>query len=258
VATPYPLRAYELWLAAFRRNWRGTNAFTLVGPLLYLVAMGTGVGTLVSRDDPAALGGVPYLAFIAPGMIAATAMQTAAGESSWPVLDALRWSGVYHAQVASPLSAHQVFHGHLLWMLTRVTMTSAAMLLSAALLQVPRSALTPLALAVATLTGAAFAAPIAAWSVTQDANSNFSVLFRLGITPMFLFSGTFFPVSTLPAALRAVAYATPLWHGAELCRRLMLGGATPLRSLGHVAYLGAWTAAGLVAGRRTYLRRLTP
>jgi lipooligosaccharide transport system permease protein len=141
-------------------------------------------------------------------------------------------------------------------MLARVTMTAGAMLLAATVLGVPESALTPLVLPAAVLLGAAFAAPIAAWSVTQEGDSLFSVLFRLGITPMFLFSGTFFPVETLPAVLRGVAYVTPLWHGADLCRGLMLGGATPLRSLGHVAYLAAWAGAGLFAGHRTYARRL--
>ena len=257
MATPYAIRAYELWLVRFKRVWRGAGTYTLFGPLLYLGAMGAGVGSLVTRQDAASLGGVSYLAFIAPGMVAATAMQTAAAESTWPVMGAMRWMRVYHAQAATPLRVDDVFHGHVLWMLSRVAMTSAAMLLAAAVLQVPRSALTPLALLAATLTGAAFAAPIAAWAVTQEGDSMMSVLFRLGITPMFLFSGTFFPVETLPAALRAVAYATPLWHGADLCRGLMLGGARPLASLGHVAYLAAWTAAGLAAGRRTYAKRLT-
>jgi lipooligosaccharide transport system permease protein len=170
----------------------------------------------------------------------------------------MRWMRVYHAQVAAPLRVSDVFHGHLLGMLARVAATSAAMLLAAVVLQVPRSALTPLALPVAVLVGAAFAAPIAAWAVTQEGDGAMAILFRLGITPMFLFSGTFFPVETLPAALRAIAYATPLWHGAELCRDLMLGGATPLRSLGHVAYLAAWTAVGILAAHRTYAKKLTP
>lgn len=257
MATPYAVRAYELWLVRFKRVWRGAGTYTLFGPLLYLGAMGAGVGSLVTRQEGAALGGVSYLAYIAPGMVAATAMQTAAGEASWPVMGAMRWMRVYHAQAATPLRVRDVFHGHVLWMLSRVALTTSAMILAAVILGVPESALTPLALPAAVLTGAAFATPIAAWSVTQEGDSLFSVLFRLGITPMFLFSGTFFPVETLPVVLRGIAYVTPLWHGADLCRGLVLGGATPLRSLVHVAYLGAWTVAGLVAGRRTYERRLT-
>jgi lipooligosaccharide transport system permease protein len=257
-STSYALRAYELWVLRFKRVWRGTGTYTLFGPLLYLGAMGAGVGSLVTRQDAASLGGVSYLAYIAPGMVAATAMQTAAGEATWPVMGAMRWMRVYHAQAATPLRVADVFHGHLLWMLTRIALTCAAMLVAATILGVPESLLTPLAVPAATLMGAAFAAPIAAWSVTQEGDSLFSVLFRLVITPMFLFSGTFFPVETLPAALRVVAYLTPLWHGADLCRDLVLGGATPLGSLVHVAYLSAWTVVGLVAGRRTYAKRLVP
>ncbi|HWL34628.1 MAG TPA: ABC transporter permease [Frankiaceae bacterium] len=257
-STSYALRAYELWFLRFKRVWRGTGTYTLFGPLLYLGAMGAGVGSLVTRQDAASLGGVSYLAYIAPGMIAATAMQTAAGEASWPVMGAMRWMRVYHAQAATPLGVADVFHGHLLWMLSRVAMTSAAMLLAATILGVTDSLLAPLVMPAAVLTGAAFAAPIAAWSVTQEGDGLFSVLFRLVITPMFLFSGTFFPVETLPVVLRGIAYVTPMWHGADLCRDLVLGGATPLMSLVHVAYLSAWTLVGLVAGRRTYAKRLVP
>ncbi len=142
-------------------------------------------------------------------------------------------------------------------MLSRVAMTSGAVLLASGVFGVWHSALTPLALPAAVLTGAAFAAPMAAFAIRQDDDSMFSIVFRVGITPMFLFSGTFFPVATLPVALRWVAYATPLWHGADLCRGLVLGGAGALRSLGHLGYLGAWTLVGVVLARRSFERRLT-
>jgi lipooligosaccharide transport system permease protein len=256
MGTPYAIRAYELWLMRFRRDWRGAWTYSVLGPFLYLGAMGAGVGSLVARHDPASLGGVSYLDFVGPAMVAATAMQTGAAEASWQVLGALRWMRVYHAQVATPVGAGDVFAGHLLWMLSRVAMTSGAMVLAATVLGVPHSALAPLAWPAAVLTGAAFAAPVAAWAVTRQQDAAFAVLFRVVLTPLFLFSGTFFPVAGLPPALRAVAYVTPLWHGADLCRGLMLGGATPVRSLAHVAYLGAWAAAGIVVGRRTYARWL--
>ena len=258
MATPYAIRAYALWVMRFKRFSRSAFTHTLFGPLLYLGAMGAGVGSLVTRNDPSQLGGVSYLAFIAPGILAATAMQTAAGESTWPVMGAMRWMRVYHAQAATPLRVDDVFHGHVLWMVTRCAMTSAPMLLAAIVLGATESALTPLALPAATLTGAAFAAPIAAWAATQENDANMSILFRIVITPMFLFSGTFFPIETMAVPLRAIAYFTPMWHGADLCRDLMLGGATAGQSLVHVAYLAAWTVAGLVAGRRTYRKRLTP
>jgi len=102
----------------------------------------------------------------------------------------------------------------------------------------------------------AFAAPIAAFAATQDNDSYFAALFRFVVIPMFLFSGTFFPVSQLPAIMRPVAYLTPLWHGVDLCRTLALGTATVGRTALHTAYLLVWVIAGTAVARLTYRRRL--
>jgi lipooligosaccharide transport system permease protein len=109
---------------------------------------------------------------------------------------------------------------------------------------------------VAVLTGLAFATPIEAWAVTRTKDQSFAVIFRFGMIPLFLFSGTFFPVSELPGWIQPVAYATPLWHGVALCRALSLGTASLGGALGHLAYLAVLTAAGIAVGQRTYRRRL--
>jgi lipooligosaccharide transport system permease protein len=83
-----------------------------------------------------------------------------------------------------------------------------------------------------------------------------TVLFRFVVTPLFLFSGTFFPLSRLPHGVREIGYATPLWHGVDLMRHLTLGTATVWPSVGHAAYLAAWGAAGLVLAHRAYTRAL--
>jgi lipooligosaccharide transport system permease protein len=120
-----------------------------------------------------------------------------------------------------------------------------------------RSAWVVLAWPAAVLTGVAFAAPVAAWGVVLQKESSFNYLFRFGMMPLMLFSGTFFPLSQLPGWLRPVAYATPLWHGVALCRGLSLGtGVGPLAALGHVGYLVALAAIGMWAAPRTYRRRL--
>ena len=108
----------------------------------------------------------------------------------------------------------------------------------------------------ATLTGLAFAAPIAAWAMTLQSENSFAYLFRFGMMPLMLFSGTFFPLSQLPSGLRLLAYATPLWHGVDLCRMLSFGDVDLPRALIHVAYLTALSAVGIWAGARTYRRRL--
>jgi lipooligosaccharide transport system permease protein len=113
-----------------------------------------------------------------------------------------------------------------------------------------------LAIPVAVLVGIAFSAPAAAWAAHSENEVSFVAIFRFVILPMFLFSGTFFPISSLPAALEVIAYATPLWHGVTLCRQLMLGDAELWSALGHVCYLVVVAAVGLAAARFTYSRRL--
>jgi lipooligosaccharide transport system permease protein len=109
---------------------------------------------------------------------------------------------------------------------------------------------------VAVFVGTAFSAPVAAFAASVSTDAMFPTLFRFGIVPMFLFSGAFFPVERLPLALEALAYATPIWHGVELCRSLTLGDLHAGAAAGHVAYLLAWTLGGLVLARIAYNRRL--
>jgi ABC-type polysaccharide/polyol phosphate export permease len=118
------------------------------------------------------------------------------------------------------------------------------------------SALGILAWPAAVLTGAAFLLPIMAYVITLDSDSKLNTLFRFVMTPLFLFSGTFFPWQQLPQWAHPIAYATPLWHGVELCRSLTLGTATWAAALVHVAYLLAFAAGGYAVARVTYRRRL--
>jgi lipooligosaccharide transport system permease protein len=252
------LRALGYWLVKYRRSWRGSVVSTFANPLLYLAAMGVGLGSLVNRSAGAAqLGGVSYLAFIAPGMLAAAAMQVASGEATYPVMGAIKWDKTYHAMLATPLSTRDVLAGHLSWMAVRLTTGSTAFLAVMVLFGALHSGWAVLALPAAVLTGLAFAAPIAAFAATQTNDASFALLWRLGVMPMFLFSGVFFPIDRLPAVLRPVAYATPLWHGVDLCRGLTLGtGLTPARAALHVGYLVLVAVAGYVAARITYRRGL--
>ncbi len=230
----------------------------MLNPLLYLGAMGLGLGALVNTHARAQLGGVSYLQFLAPGLLAAGAMQTAVGESTYPILGSIKWLKTYQAAVASPLRPADLFHGHLLFTTLRLIMNSVIFLGTMAAFGAVRShsawvlAIVP----VAVLTGLAFAAPIEAWAVTRTKDQSFSLIFRFVMIPLFLFSGTFFPVSQLPGWIRPVAYATPLWHGVALCRALSLGTANLGGALVDVAYLAAVAAAGIAVGRRTYRRRL--
>jgi len=249
-------RQLRFWLTDYRRTWRGSIYSSVLNPLLYLGAMGLGLGTLVDRHGRAGLGGVSYLAFLTPGLLAAASMQAGVGECTYPVFGSVKWNKTYQAAVSSPLRPSDVFHGHLLFVTLRLTMNSALFMAVAAAFGALRSPWVIAALPVAVLTGLAFAAPIEAWSVTRQKDTSFAVIFRFGLIPLFLFSGTFFPITQLPAWIRPVAYVTPLWHGVALCRALSLGNAGLGGALVHVGYLAAVVAAGIAVGDRTYRRRL--
>ena len=251
-------RAFQCWLTVYRRIWRSSIWSSVLGPICYIGALGFGLGTLVDKHGTASLGGVSYLAFVAPAILASGAMNTAMGEASYPVFGSLKWNRIYIGAQASPLRAADIFRGHLMFMIMRIAMNCAVVMVVMWAFGAIRSAWVVLAYPAAVLTGLAFAAPIAAWAVTVKVETSFNYIFRFVMIPLMLFSGTFFPLSQLPAGLRALAYVTPLWQGVALCRAFSLGTAAgdPLGMLGHVAYLAALAAVGIWAGARTYRRRL--
>ena len=252
----FAVRELRYWLTNYRRTWRGSIYSSVLNPLLYLGAMGIGLGTLVDAHGTARLGGLSYLAFLAPGLLAAAAMQAAVEESTYPVLGSVKWRRTYYAATASPLRPADLFHGHLLFTTMRLAMNSAVFLAVMAAFGAVASPWALAALPAAVLTGLAFAAPVEAWAITVTKDTSFALIFRFGLIPLFLFSGTFFPITQLPAWLRPLAYLTPLWHGVALCRSLTLGTASLGGALAHVTYLAAVAAVSIAAGNRSYRRRL--
>jgi lipooligosaccharide transport system permease protein len=251
-------RVFEYRLLSYRRTYRSSIFNSFVGPVLFLAAMGVGLGTYVDQSATAELGGVSYLAFLAPGLLAATAMQTASFEATFPIMGGLVWNRVYHAMYATPIRPSDVALGNLAWIAFRVLLVSSVFVLVTALFGAAASPLIVLAIPVGVLTGLAFAGPIAAFSATQRTVEKFNAVFRFGITPLFLFSGTFFPIESLPTFLQPVAWLTPLYHGVALSRGLSLGtaGEEPLLMLAHAAVLLAFAAAGAYAAVRTVSARL--
>jgi lipooligosaccharide transport system permease protein len=252
----FAVREFRYWLTNYRRTWRGSIYTSFLSPVLYLGAMGLGLGKLVDAHGTARLGGVGYLAFLAPGLLAAAAMQSGIEESTYPVLGSVKWRRTYYAAAASPLRPADIFHGHLLFTIMRLAMNSAIFLVVMAAFGAITSPWVLAAVPVAVLTGLAFAAPVEAWAITVSKDTSFALVFRFGMIPLFLFSGTFFPVTQLPVWIRPLAYVTPLWHGVALCRSLSLGTATLGGALVHVGYLTALAAVSIVVGNRTYRRRL--
>lgn len=250
------LRVVEAHARTYRHVWRGHVVTTFAAPLLYLAAMGLGLGTLIDAGASGQpLPGGSYLGFLAPGLLAANAMQTGAMLSTWPVLGGFKWNPTYRSAVATPIRPRELVLGHLVWAVCRLLMAAGAFAAVSALLGAmpPRGAL--LAVAPGVLVGLAFAAPLTAYTAKVQSEYSLSGVFRFAIVPLFLFSGTFFPISRLPGPLQTVAPLTPLWHGVELVRGAALGTAPAWPPGLHVAFLlawvlvGAWLAVRLFAGR---------
>jgi lipooligosaccharide transport system permease protein len=251
-------RSLQYWFVQYRRWWRVSLLISFVNPALYLAAMGVGLGGLIDRaGNSQTLGGHGYLAFLAPGLLAANAMQTAVGESTWQVGNAVRWNRSYVAMVATPLRAGDVMVGHVLFAGLRAGLGAGAFLIVAALFGALDSPWSAVALPAAMLCAFAHAAPAAAFSVGRTHDQAYAALQRFVVIPLFLFSGVFFPVTQLPSLLRIVAYLTPMWHGVALCRDLCLGQAQVVTSLGHVGYLVLWVGVGTWVACREYRRTLT-
>ena len=253
-------RVVETRALQYRRRFRASITSTFLNPVLFLLAMGVGLGTYVDQSGSAtqAIGGLSYLQFLAPGLLAATAMQSAAFESTFPIMAGLNWQKVFHAMHATPISATDIVVGNLAWIALRLTLIAAIFTFVMTLFGASASPQILLAIPAAVLTGMAFAAPIAAFSATQRTPEKFNAVFRFGITPLFLFSGTFFPISNLPEFIQPIAWLSPLWHGVELSRSLALGtiGADPVRMIAHVAILSAIVVAGSWWAFRTVEARL--
>jgi lipooligosaccharide transport system permease protein len=263
VAAP-AVRVLEHELLVYRRVWRGSIFSSFLSPVLFLAAMGVGLGSLVDAHGGAAAGGasgaalvgVSYLAFLAPGLLASTAMQTAAGESTFPIMGGLVWDKSFHGMIATPIRPADVVVGKLTYIGMRLLLVVGLFFLVTVLFGAVTGPGAILAIPAALLTGLAFAAPIAAYSATQRDPNGFNALFRFGVIPLFLFSGTFFPIEQLPSILQLVAKVTPLWHGVDLCRSLALGTAEPALTLVHLVYLGSMTVLGVAAAFVTFQRRL--
>jgi len=246
----------------YRRNWRATVVSSVVQPLLFLLAFGVGFGSLVQSGAgvAAATGGVDYLVWLAPALLAVSAVQTAAFESTYPVLSGFKWQRHFHAMTAGPVSPGQVALGLIGWVALKIAGTGAVYVGVIAVFGGVASAGIVVSLLVAVLTGAAVAAPVTAFSANLESEgAAFSVLFRFVVIPMTLFSGTFFPVDRLPAWVQPVAWVSPLWHGTEVARDAALDDMSqPLAALGHVAYLLALIVLGAALSARLFTRRLQP
>lgn len=255
-----PIRVFEAEALGYKRTWRGTMISSFINPVLFLGAMGLGLGALVDSNNDI---GVSYLAFVATGLLAASGMQNGASDGSFPVMAGIKWRKSYDGMITTPVSPADIVYGRFIWSTLRLTFVLTVFAIIAVLFGAMELGPALLAVPPGVLTGLAFASAITAWTVTREDDTSLSTLFRFGIVPLFLFSGTFFPISQLPNFLQSVAYATPLFHGVELVRKIALPGAgdeliTSIPMWVHVGYLTTMTVIGVVLAARLLDRRLKP
>lgn len=227
-------------------------------PVAYLFAMGVGLATLVDTNTEAGFGGVSYLTFIAPALLISAAVMTAANEFTFPVMDGFKWRRIYYGPHASPLTPQQIALGQVIAVTVRFLLQSAIYFVVVALFGASPSPWGWVSILVACLAGLAFGLPLMAYAASiKEDKGQFAMVMRFIVMPLFLFSGTFFPLDTLPLAVRWIGWISPIQHGTELGRVFSYGyQEAPLLTIAHLLFLLALTVTGWFLAKRQFIKRM--
>ena len=236
--------------AVYRRTWLFGMIAWFLEPVIYLLAMGFGLGRYLET-----IGGVAYIDFIAPGLLAVSAMYGATFESTWNVFTKMERFGVYDAASSAPLTVEDIALGEVMWSATRATIHGAAFAIVATLFGVFSSWWGMLVLPGLLLIGVIFAIIGLTYTYLSSRIDFIAYYWTLFITPAFLFSGIFFPLDRLPGWVTTVAWFTPLYHGANMMRALVSDG-DPMAALGEALWLIAASAILIWVPLRMLRRRL--
>lgn len=244
-------------MLAMRRYIDVIIAYSVGNPLMYLFAMGVGLASLVDANSAGAFG-VSYMTFIAPALLVSAAVMTAAGEFTYVIMDGFKWRRTFYGPLATAITPYQISQGLQLAVTGRILAQSIVYLLIVIAFGATASPWVWLSVLVATLAGTAFGFPLMAYAASlEEERGQFQLVNRFIVMPLFLFSGTFFPLTSLPWFLQWIGWISPIWHGTELSRALSYGYDEPLwLSAVHVMYLVALTILGWHFSRRIFARRL--
>ena len=231
----------------------------IANPVLYLVSIGLGVGAYIDKNTGGmGVDGVSYITFLAPALLATAAIQGAIDESVYPTLEGFKWDKIFFSMNSTPLSGNHIAMGVFFNSLIRVTFTAVIywfVMLAFGVLESPRAWL---AIFTAIMAGAAFGALMQALAgMLENEDIFFTVLSRFVIMPLFLFSGTFYPLTNMPIFLQWIGWISPLWHATELGRWLTYGHEiSSLMLYTHFIFLNSLLLIGIIASRRIFTRRL--
>ena len=234
-------------IMSFRHGWIAIVT-GFAEPVFYLFSLGIGLGSLVRVVTTDGGQVVPYAHFVAPALLAASAMNGAVFDSTFNVFFKLKFARLYDSVLATPMGPRDVAVGEITWSLMRGALYAAAFLVVASLAGVVHSWWALLAVPAATFIGFAFSAVGMFATTFMRSWVDFDYV-TLAIQPMFLFSATFFPLVFYPQTVQWIVQATPLYHGVALERALMLGEIGPGLFV-HVAYLAAMGLLGFVGAAR--------
>ena len=236
------IHVIERNLVLFPHFWK-VLAAGFVEPVLYLLGIGFGIGSLVHSIPLADGHTVSYAVFVAPALMASSAMNGAIYETTMNMFFKLRHMKIYDSMVATPVGVEDVAAGEVMWAVARGSVYSVGFLVIMLALGLVSSPWAILAIPAALLVGVAFAALGAALTTFIRQWQDLDIV-QLALQPMFLFSATFFPITVYPPALRFIVELTPLYHGIDLIRGLTTGAIGP-GLLGDVAYLAAVALVGV-------------
>lgn len=223
-------------LIVFSRNWKVNVAFNFVEPLLYLTALGVGLGAYVQPIE-----GIPYLKYLAPGLVASSAVFATAYECTYGTFIRMEFQKTFQAMVATPVSIDDVIAGELLYGTFKSVLYSVVILLVIFILGLVESSWALLVPVVMALGGLLFAILSIIWTGLVPYIESFNYFFSLFMTPLFLFSGVFFPLTGLHAIVQKAAWLSPLYHLVNLVRGIILG------QVGiHLVWDLVWVAAAVI------------
>lgn len=236
-----------------------TMIATSIGtPVLYLYALGVGLATLIDTSIGEGNSAVSYLVFVAPALLCSAALTVATEEFTYPILLGFKWNPIFFAINSAPISGGQIINGIVYAVTIRLVGQSVIYYLFMMAFGAVPGQWGWATILVATATGMSIGTILMAYATSmKDDRGQIAYIMRFGIIPLTLFSGTFFPLETLPAALHWIGWISPLWHGVELSRVLAYGYEEPgwLTTV-HIVYLLALVIIGWIIARRLAVRRL--